>query len=385
MKNFCTVLIGMLLCLISKSYAYDIEVDGFYYNITSAQDLTLSVTHGDKSYRDSIIIPKNVIYKSRTFTVTEIGRGAFSNCRELTYVELPNSIVKINEYAFNGCRKLLDISISESVTHIEESAFEDCFLLNRFTIGKNVVYIGNDVFRDCKSLKELIIEDGSEVLTLGYNYEGINYSGSGLFNYCPIDSLYLGRNLKYEDKYMSGYTPFYNNDNIRIVTIGDFISSVEGWYFNQCDNLTTITYGKNVVELGALNFCEKLSNIYMRCVNPPTVVQGNFSNKHYTDVVLYVPEGTLSAYQLAEEWKNFWDIREYKTTSINDVWDTTAIEFEFATNGFKIKNINGGKLAVYSSNGSVSKSIQNYCGETIVLDKGVYIVNLNGQSVKVVF
>ena len=46
---------------VCSTYAYDIEVDGIYYNVLSTKDLTLSLTSGDKAYTDDIVILKRCI------------------------------------------------------------------------------------------------------------------------------------------------------------------------------------------------------------------------------------------------------------------------------------------------------------------------------------
>ena len=48
----------LLLCSVTAS-AYDFEVDGIYYNITSEEDLTVEVT--ERNYSGEVIIPSYVI------------------------------------------------------------------------------------------------------------------------------------------------------------------------------------------------------------------------------------------------------------------------------------------------------------------------------------
>ena len=79
MKTFKTKLltIALLLCSISAS-AYDFEVDGIYYNITSSENLTVEVTdYYYKPYRGTVIIPNTVEYRGKTYSVTSIGDDAF--------------------------------------------------------------------------------------------------------------------------------------------------------------------------------------------------------------------------------------------------------------------------------------------------------------------
>lgn len=74
--------VAMLLPFL-PAFAYDFEVDGIYYEVISVPDLTCEVVCGDTKYSGDIVIPSDVVYNGRTFTVTEIkggynvGEGAF--------------------------------------------------------------------------------------------------------------------------------------------------------------------------------------------------------------------------------------------------------------------------------------------------------------------
>jgi hypothetical protein len=48
------------------------------------------------------------------------------------------------------------------------------------------------------------------------------------------------------------------------------------------------------------------------CTNPPVIDSGNdFTESQYVNTTIFVPKGTLTAYQTADVWKDFWDIQEY--------------------------------------------------------------------------
>ena len=72
------------------------------------------------------------------------------------------------------------------------------------------------VFNGCTSLKELRIEDGESTLSLGYNtYNSSNTTSKGLFYDCPLETLYLGRDLSYNTDASYGYSPFYNKTELK--------------------------------------------------------------------------------------------------------------------------------------------------------------------------
>ena len=103
------ITVAVLLCSATAS-AHDFEVDGIFYNIISASDLTIEVTYkGDSfdeisnEYSGEVIIPETVVYKSKVLKVTSIASRAFCDCNELTSIEIPNSVAFIGFYAFKGC------------------------------------------------------------------------------------------------------------------------------------------------------------------------------------------------------------------------------------------------------------------------------------------
>ena len=355
------ITIAVLLCS-ATVHAYDFEVDGIYYNIVSLTDLTAKVTDGDYKYSGEIIIPSTITYKSKSLRVTEIGYGAFENCYNLTSIEIPNSVTKIASSAFDGCSGLTSVIIGNSVTSIDNyafyncsgltsvvipntvtsigmcafdgctgltsvvvgnsvtsigvSAFTDCTSLKNISIGNSVISIGAGAFRRCSkltsiiipssvttigesaffgcyNLNELIIEDGESELTISFNYYSNGDVKAALFNDCNnIKTVYLGRNLDYN---FDVPPPFENIKSLKSLTIGKNVKSLS----NPWD--------------GHFYGCSGLTSIYLLGTNPPNG-NGNFTNNHYINTTIYVPQGSLSVYQSSDVWKNFWDIREMSTT-----------------------------------------------------------------------
>ena len=165
-------------------------------------------------------------------SVTSIGYSAFHNCTGLTSITIPNSVTSIGNSAFWGCDGLTSITIPNSVTSIGNHAFWGCTGLTSITIPNSVTSIGSWAFDDCTGLTELIIEDGKETLSLGYND-----IDEGLFYDCPLEKLYLGRNLSYNATQSYGYSPFYNKTKLKEVTIGNSVTSIGNSAFYGCSNL----------------------------------------------------------------------------------------------------------------------------------------------------
>ena len=174
--------------------AHDFEVGGIYYNILSEEKKTVEVTYRGYSY------------------------SSYDN-EYSGSVDIPSSVI------ING--------ITYSVTSI-----------------------GYNAFSGCTSLKELRIEDGYETLSLMYNYHASNFYeiGEGLFYDCPLETLYLGRNLSYHAGSSNGYSPFYNIKTLKSVTIGNNVTSIGENAFKSCYGLTRVTIGNSVTSIGSSAF-----------------------------------------------------------------------------------------------------------------------------------
>lgn len=83
-----------------------------------------------------------------------IGEGAFTGCKELTSIVIPNCVETIEDYAFSGCEKLKNIAIPSYVTSIGAGAFSDCASLAIVAFGNaaspsQLQTIGKEAFARC--------------------------------------------------------------------------------------------------------------------------------------------------------------------------------------------------------------------------------------------
>lgn len=233
-----TLLTAVLLSLCASVSAYDFTVDGLYYNIVSLEDLTCEITYGDKvdeyhgTYSGDIVIPETVTYNNKTLTVVKIGENAFYYCSELSSVIIPQTVTYIGSEAFEGCGAITSITIPSSVT-----------------------FIGYKVFTYCISLNNIVFEDGDKTL------EWDNYFSTTIFYGCPIDSLYLGRNLKRTDEYYA--YGLFQDSSVKKLIVGNTVTEIENISFYGCEKLTEISLGNSVTTIGESAFrnCDNLTEI----------------------------------------------------------------------------------------------------------------------------
>ena len=110
--------------------AYDIDINGLYYNITGENTVEVTyVEYGDGNrdfFSGNINIPRRISSGGKTYTVTAIGDDAFCWCQDLTSVTIPEGVTSIGDRAFLYCYGLTSVTIPSSVTSIGDYAFRVC-------------------------------------------------------------------------------------------------------------------------------------------------------------------------------------------------------------------------------------------------------------------
>lgn len=224
----------------------------------------------------------------------------------LTYHQLSNTTVSlIDGTSANG-----DVSIPETVqyndvyytvTEIGDTAFYQCANMISVTIPKSITRVASKAFYECTGLRYVEITDGNTPLSFTDNYQ---------FWTSPLDSAYIGRNLEYHSlaKY-GGNSPFVGTTSsqyapMKKVVFGDSVTVVGNSLFRYSVSLESVVLGKNVTKIGNSSFanCTSIKVVVCNAMTPPTCRNTEFRN---TSATLYVPEGTLEAYQAASGWKVF--------------------------------------------------------------------------------
>ena len=99
-----------------------------------SSDRTYYVVAGIGTCEDTdLVIPSEY----NGLPVKEIGYEAFSYCRSLTSVVIPEGVTSIGDYAFAVCISLTSVVIPESVTSIGSSAFSNCTNLTIYCEAKS--------------------------------------------------------------------------------------------------------------------------------------------------------------------------------------------------------------------------------------------------------
>ncbi len=139
--HYCNSLNSINVVEENKVYS---TYDGILYN--KDKSILLQYPGG----KDTITFPKGV---------ASIGEAAFSECKNLRSICLPQSITDIGDYAF-AYSDLRNISLSEGVKSIGEWAFDGCESLNTINLPDSLTNIGEGAFFGCRGLT-IYGEEGS--------------------------------------------------------------------------------------------------------------------------------------------------------------------------------------------------------------------------------
>lgn len=161
----------------------------------------------------------------------EIGNSAFSNCPNLTTVELGNDVTSIGKSAFLKCTQLPSITIGNGVTSIGTSAFNGCTALTNANIGSGA--IGATAFQDCTRLTDV---------TLG---NGVTSIGTNAFLRCKaLASMNIGSSVKTIESFA-----FSGCEALKEVTIS--AAQVKSGAFSKATALEKVTFGNDVTNIAA--------------------------------------------------------------------------------------------------------------------------------------
>ena len=218
-----------------------------------------------QNYRDSV---KTVVIGEG---VTRISYAAFSNCKNLTKVTLPSTLITIEGSAFNYCTSLTSISIPSKVTTIESRAFCGSGLtsvnipegvkiiydyvfsgtkISSITIPSTVTQICDYAFSECKNLTSITIP------------QNVNEIGACAFSECSkLTKATMNCTVLVNGKFGSGV--FKNCTSLTSVTIPKCCELIEYFAFEGCTSLSQITIPDKVtaIQTGAFRGCTSLTSI----------------------------------------------------------------------------------------------------------------------------
>ena len=204
-------------------------------------------------------------------TLKSIYYRAFRNCKSLQSIELPASLTYMDGYTFESCTNLQSVRFNEGLTTIPNSCFSYCNL-TELTLPSTLTDIQSSAFANNNKLEKFTSPDA--LVTIG----------SSAFSECrALKEVKLNEGLQTLESYAFAY-----NDSLSSVTLPSSLRTCANAPFYGCGNLKTIVTNA-VVPPSTGNSCP-LSGVEMN------------------DVKLMVPSWSLTEYQVADGWNQFYTV-----------------------------------------------------------------------------
>lgn len=233
----------VILCLSFSASAYDFEVDGVAYTITSLTDLTVGVERLINTDLTEVHIPESLEYKSKDLKVSSIENNAFKGNEKLNAIYLPNTIVSIGSSAFKNDSVLTIINLPESLTYIGADAFYGCASISTLIIPKGIERISSGTFYGCKSL--LSINLSSNIKSIG----DAAFKNSGLqLITIPSSVVSLGESA-------------FAGTHLESILLPNGIDIVPKSCFSDCLKLNQVTLSSSKISSKAFRNCVALQHI----------------------------------------------------------------------------------------------------------------------------
>ncbi len=307
--------------------AYDVKLDGIYYNFSGDEVEVTSSNNNTTEYTGVVVIPESVTYHNKTYSVTSIGINAFAKSSNLISVTIPESVTGIGGSAFLGCSSLTSITIPESVTSIGHWAFQGCRSLTSLNIPNGVTIIDQGVFSSCTSLKSVNIPECVTSIGLAaFNNcsslasvtipNGVTSIENGAFSGCgSLTSITIPEGIT-----RIGFDTFKGCRSLTTIIIPNGVTSIECEAFMDCSGLASVTIPNTVtnIEDGAFQNCRSLTDVYCYAPEPPSVSTTDFEGswdgypfeQSYIEehTTLHVPASSLEKYKTALRWSDFSNI-----------------------------------------------------------------------------
>ena len=243
--------------------------------------------------------------------VTSLGRYVFSGCASLTTIKLPNSVTTVGSNLFNDCINLVSVTLSQNLTSLSNAQFKGCTKLPTVVIPNSVKAIGNGTFRECSSLTEIVMPNSIESLGTNAFYkcqaltsvilsEKLKEIPEGTFYGCSsLSSVEIPSNVE-----KIGTEAFYCA-HLTSISIPDAVKEIGKSAFRSCSYLKSVTIGTGLKSLGeeAFMYCTELKTFFCNAETVPRYGSSFFENTRVDDKgLLVVPDELKDSYLNDKRW-----------------------------------------------------------------------------------
>ena len=310
-------------------------------NITKLK-LTGNLNDTDVQYLEEMIreaaLQELNLKDAQLYTIESL---RFRDCKNLTYLVLPDVLQRIEKEAFRGCTGLTTISLPAGLEYMY-AAFDG-------NIGLTSIYANMPTpLQDAysfdgldKSNCYLYVPKGSlDAYRQDWEWGSFPYiaglerdSATGLFSLeiCPngyrdYELIDVAMRDKVKSLKISGAVDFgfinqYLSSNLQNLDLKDAnVTDLPYCGLDRCQDLTTISLpaGLRSIDKGFLSNCRNLRTIYAYMPDPNALIYEDNFYYESREWTLYVPKGMKNAYQNSK-WRYCKEIIEMETSGIDSV------------------------------------------------------------------
>lgn len=371
-----SILIGILFFIHSYAHDFTYEYEGqtLTYTVIDEEAKTCKIQSRkdrDNPIKGTVIIPAVAKDGETAYTVTAIGREAFSNCFDLNAVVIPASVTSIEDYAFYCCNALNLDKVPDSVISIGSYAFCACQSITTLELPNSITTIGEYAFEGCSSLSKIQLSSSISII-----FEG-TFCGCWLLESITIpdsviaigrDSFFGCIGLKSVEIPAScvsiGYNAFQDCINLSFVNIPDSITELEDGAFFNCYNLKSVNIPRSLMNMGygVFDRCFGITDVYYNSLDPIGIENNTFYSEVYENATLHVPESAIDTFKETDYWSDFKNIKGYDFADVEEI--SANIDYNYP---YQVYKING-----------------EYIGDnTVGLSPGVYILRQGKNAKKI--
>ena len=273
MKQTFLSFLLMLLPMLASADA--VEIGGIWYNLISKLKVA-EVTWNPNKYKGNVVIPSTIEYNGVNYTVTSINGGAFTGCRDIISITIPNTVNTIGAEVFdtysdniplysiyisdleawcnmnflesyyytlapyrlflNG-EEVKNLEIPNTINTIKYNSFSNCVSIESVTIPSSITLIEERAFDGCTSLSSVHIAD--------------------LDSWCRI--------VIHSNPLATAQHLYMNNEEIKDLIIPNGVTSIGSNLFWGCSGLTSVTIPNSVTSIGEYAFfcCSGLESVHI--------------------------------------------------------------------------------------------------------------------------
>lgn len=193
-----------------------------------------------------------------------IGNYAFGGCKNISSVELPNTISSIASYyvSFNSCSNIKYITLPQYVCNstVDKYFSSAKSSITDIHINEGVSSITKNLFQNCTNIISVYIPTTlSSIQLTSTTTTDTRENAFKVLNKLQKISI---PNIIFEDNKKLSST-FYQYNNITDIEILSGVTEIPNLMFTRCERLSSISFSDDIRSIGEKSFtnCKSLKNI----------------------------------------------------------------------------------------------------------------------------